>query len=103
MNDNEIWVVDQFRHGELVFISPEQNKHGLTDEEIIQADKNHELVAVYELGSHTLFGNCKECEWRGHEHFVVGDDEREMSYDHLESAHASTGCLKELEFKELSR
>ncbi len=103
MNDSES-IVEMFRSGDLVFTNPELAKANLTDDEIVQADRADQLIGAQ--GTATLFGNCAKCGWKGHEHFTIGDEERDMAYFDLEDAHDASSpkaCKAELSFNERSR
>lgn len=103
--DDEIRI-SMFRDGELVFADPGQAKETITDAEILQADKDGLLVGA--LGNATIRGHCPKCGWKGHEHFEIGDGEREMAYYNLLDKHTtqSGDCLVGLlglEFQEVER
>lgn len=102
MTDEE-YLIYLFREGDLVFADSATSQVETTDEQILEADKEGKLVGAN--GSATLFGQCPQCGWKGQEHFVIGDEEREMAYLSLEAAHGNDNprCDDELNFRQDSR
>lgn len=102
-NDEEELIFRWFREGDLVYVGSGQLRVDSPATEIALAEHNGELIGANGLA--TLFATCAVCAWKGHTHFVVGDDEREMAYDTLEQAHTSQSrpCQSELNFKERSQ
>jgi hypothetical protein len=96
MNNRE-HIIYMFRNGELVFI-PDVNNVSMADEEILHNDAEGLLLGA--LGNATVYGTCS-CGWKGHEHFEIGDDEREDAYSSLEDIHEKeASCTKPLSFVE---
>lgn len=91
-------LVERFRDGGLVF-SDARPEGVLTDDEIIQADKEGKLIGAQ--GVATMFASCGQCGWSSHNHFIIGDDERDDAQWFLQESHNKSGqCKSEVEYRE---
>lgn len=101
-DDEEEMAVRLFREGDLVYVGQDQLSTNSSIAEIALAEHNGELVGAN--GIATLYANCSVCGWKGHTHFIIGDEERDMAYDTLEQKHIEpSSCHGELEFRERSQ
>ena len=95
-------IFQMFADGDLVFANPEQEIYHPSFNRVLQAYREGKLIGAN--GMAVAFAECKKCDWKGHNYFVIGDEDREAAYHELERKHWNArGCNTNLEFKEKSR
>lgn len=100
--EDDGYILQMFQEGDLVFADSEHTPTDTNPARVIRAWQEGKLVGGN--GCAVAFAVCPKCKWKGHTYFVIGDEERDLTYSQLEHKHSFLKrCHAELEFEEKSR